>query len=233
MPTPAALLPPDDAERLATLRHYDSPGLPPDEVFCDLLALTAQVFDQPVSFLALVDEHEVRFPALHGGEAMAPVPRVEALCSTAVLHPSAVVYENLATAAQTGADAPAIRAAQARGTAFYAAAPLGMPDGRSIGVLCLIGPHPRAFSPAEQAALVAIADVSSLAIAVRHLCLATPELGAEQWQTVCRHLRHDVHALRSLLRDLMDQHGATVPVAPAVLLPLHRRLEALRVVLTD
>jgi len=76
--------------------------------------------------------------------------------------------------------------------------------------------------------------VASLTIAVRHLCLATPELGPEQWDTVCRHLRHDVHALRSLLRDLLEQHGAaTVPVAPDVLHPLQRHLEALRVVLAE
>ncbi|MBF9239339.1 GAF domain-containing protein [Hymenobacter sp. BT683] len=233
MLTPAALLPPDEAKRLASLRHYDFRPVPADDIFQDLLALTAQLFSQPLAFLALVDEHEVRFPVLHGGPPMPPIPRVEALCSSAILHPNAVAYENLAAAAQTGADAPAIRAALALGLGFYAAAPLGMPDGRTIGVLCVIGPHARPFSPPEQEVLVAIADVASLSIAVRHLCLATPELGTEQWQTVCRHLRHDVHALRTFLRDAFGQNAPQVPVAPAVLHQLQRRLQALRVVLAE
>jgi GAF domain-containing protein len=227
------LLPPDEAERLATLRHYDFLADPPDDVFHDLLALAAQLFSQPLSFLALVEEHKVHFPAGHGLPPMPPLPRAQALCSSAILHPGAMAYENLAAAAQTGADAPAIRAALALGNGFYAAAPLRMPDGRSIGVLCLLGPEPRRFNTAEEEVLETIAEVASLSIAVRHLCLATPELGPDQWQSVRGRLRHDVLSLRTLVDELSAQHGSGAPVPTAVLRPVQRRLEALRIVLAD
>jgi hypothetical protein len=133
--TPAALLPPDDAARLRTLRHYDLFSTPPDDAFVDLVAFAAHVFQLPLAFLALVDAHEVRFHAQSGIPRLTAVPRAQALCSAAILHPYATAYENLATTPQTGADAHAIRAALALGNGFYAAAPLRMPDGHVIGVM--------------------------------------------------------------------------------------------------
>lgn len=232
MVTPAALLPPGEAERLRTLRHYNLLAAPPEVVFQQLVALAAHVFGLPEAFLALVDAHHVRYPAAYGG-GLPPVPRGEALCASALLHPRAVAYENLALASQSGPDAPAVCAVLAQGVRFYAAAPLRMPNGHTIGVLCLAGPHPRSFSPAEKEVLEALADIASLTIAVRHRYRATPALGPEQWQTVQHRVRHDLHALRMLLRDLLEQHGAQAPVPPAVLHPLLRRLQALRVVLSE
>ncbi|MDB5233106.1 MAG: hypothetical protein JWR44_99 [Hymenobacter sp.] len=233
MSTSAALLPPDEAERLRTLRHYNFLAAPPEDVFYNLVGLAAEVFDQPVSFIALVDEHEVRFPVRHGNFDMPSVPRAQALCSSAILHPHAVAYENLAAATQTGPDAPAIRAALAQGNGFYAAAPLCMPDGRPIGVLCLAGPEPRSFGPDEEEVLEAIADVTSLAIAVRHLCLATPELGTDQWPAMRRHLCHDLEALRTQMQELLSRHGRHIPVSTSVLAPVQLGLQGLRMVLVE
>ena len=233
MLTPANLLHPDEAERLRTLQHYDFLAAPPEDVFTDLVALAAQVFSQPQAFLALVDQHEVHFPVQHGCLGMASVPRARALCSSAILHPRAVAYRDLAAAPQSGPDATAIRAALSQGNGFYAAAPLCMPDGRPIGVLCLIGPSPRAFSAAEHEVLEAIAGVASLAIAVRHLCQSTPELGPDQWETLCQRLRQDLQALGSLLQDLLSEYGTHTPVLPVVLLRVKLRLQALRVGLSD
>ncbi|HEX8327114.1 MAG TPA: GAF domain-containing protein [Hymenobacter sp.] len=233
MNTPASLLPPDEAERLQTLRHYDVLGAPLDDVFHELVKLAAQLFNQPLAFMAIVDEHEVCFPALHGAAHLPPVPRAHALCSTAILFPHAVAYENLAAAAQDGVDAPAIRAALADGAAFYAAAPLRMPDRNCIGVLCLMGPTSRPFSPAEEGALEAIAQVASLGLAVRHLCRATPELGPDLWASVAGRLSRDLHELQRRVRELLKLFGQAVPVPFAVLRPVQRRLQALSIVLAQ
>ena len=73
---PTDLLPIDEAERLLTLRHYRILDAQPEAVLQEVVALAAHVFGLPASFLALVDEHEVHFPAVHG-VALPPVPRVE------------------------------------------------------------------------------------------------------------------------------------------------------------
>lgn len=233
MSTSAFPPPVAEAERLQTLRHYEVLSTPPDDVFQDLVALAAQLFSQPLAFLALVDEHEVVFPVVHGTSDMPPVPRAQALCSTAIQYPHAVAYENLAVAAQTGVDATAIRAALGRGGAFYAAAPLRMPDGYSIGVLCLMGAAPRPFLPAEKAILEELADVASLGFAVRHLCQATPELGPDQWRDVSGRLRRDVHALQDLARELLLPFGPVAPVPTALLALVQQALQALRLTLVE
>ena len=232
--TPAALLPPYEAERLRSLHHYNLQATPADGIFHSLVALAAHAFAQPMAFLALVEEHEVSFPVQHGLGAMPPLPRAHALCSSAVLCPHAVAYENIPTAAQTGPDAPAIRAAVALGLGFYAAAPLRMPDGQPIGVLCLAGPEPRAFQAAEETALESLADVTSLALAVHHLCRSTPELGPVQWANLCDRLQHDVDTLEEQLAELRHKHapaGAAVP--DEVLNALTQGLQALHLELLD
>ncbi|GAC1596417.1 MAG: hypothetical protein NVS3B25_20710 [Hymenobacter sp.] len=233
MSTAAAQLPPDEAERLRTLHHYNILTAPPEAVFNHLVALAAHLFGLPLAFISLVDEHEVRYLSLHGSPHLPPLPRADTLCSVAIGRPRTTAYENLPATPQSGPDAPALRAALAHGAGFYAAAPLRMPDGRNIGVLCLVGPQPRPFSPAEQQVLEALADVTSVAIAVRHLCQATPELGPDEWPAVQQRLCHDLHVLRTHLDQLLAQHGTHVPVPPAVLGSLRQRLQSLRVVLAD
>lgn len=161
------------------------------------------------------------------------MPRAQALCSTAIRYPHAVAYEDLARAPQSGPDAPAIRAVLAQGGRFYAAAPVRMPDGHVVGVLCLAGPQPRPFSPAEQQVLEALADVASQAMAVRHLCLATPELGPDEWRRQQQNFCPALLALHLRLDELLALHGTHVPVLPAVLLPIGQRLSALHFGLSD
>jgi len=231
MPAPLSLIPPDEAVRLQTLQHYQVLSMPPDEVFRDLLALAAQVFAVPLTFMALVDAHQVLFPVVHGSPQMLPVPRAQALCSSAILVSHPVAYENLSATPLTGADAPAIQAAMALGNAFYAAAPLRMPDGKNIGVLCLASPEPRSFSAAESDVLEALADVASLAIAIRHLCIATPELGQSQWESVRTRLSDDLRKLGASLAPLPQAPELGAPATPAMLAPVLQGLQELRITL--
>ncbi|MBF9142863.1 GAF domain-containing protein [Hymenobacter properus] len=233
MSAPASLVPSYEAERLQSLRHYNFLAGPPDDVFYAVVALAAQVFGQPLSFVALVDAGEVIFPVQHGSGPMPSVPRAQALCSSAILAPGVVAYENLTATALTGADAPAIGAAVAQGNAFYAAAPLRMPDGYQIGVLCLMGPQPRSFSQAEAEVLEAMASVFSVALGVRHLCLETPELGSEEWAVIRARLGAGLAALHGQAQELLLAHGAAVPVPAAVLEPLRLGLLELNLGLAE
>ena len=233
MNTPASLLPLDEAERLQTLRQYQVLSAPLDDVFQDLVKLSALLFNMPLAFLAIVDEHEVLFPALHGAAYLRPVPRANALCSVAIHYPHAIAYENLPAAAQNGIDAQAIRAALDEGAAFYAGAPLRMPDHNCVGVLCLMGPTPRPFVPSEEAALEAIADVASLCLAVRHLCRSTPELGPKLWATLAGRLCRDLQALQRQVGEMLQLFGRGAPVPFPVLRAVQQQLQALRIVLAQ
>ena len=56
--TTSWLLPPNEAERLSTLRRYADASCLYEPVFDGLVDLTARIFNLPVAFVALVDAPE-------------------------------------------------------------------------------------------------------------------------------------------------------------------------------
>ena len=82
----------------------------------------------------------------------------------------------------------------------------------------------------EEEVLEAIAEVTGLALALRHLCRAIPELGTAEWDAIYLRLRAALNSLNSLFQKLAQEHGAVVPVPAAVLSLLQ---EGLRVKLLE
>ncbi|RZL15741.1 MAG: GAF domain-containing protein, partial [Hymenobacter sp.] len=151
--TSSLLLPPDEAERLHTLRAYDILHSVQEPLFDELVELAAHIFNVPISLLALVDADEVEYKAVLGLSGLRKQPRGEALCSLAVRQGKTVIITDLSSDKPEHLLAPAQAAAQAKGVKFYAGAPLRMPNQRCIGTLCLIDQQPRTFSPSEQQVL--------------------------------------------------------------------------------
>ena len=228
IPTPAALLPANEAERLRTLYHHDILQSLQEGVFDELAELAARLFNLPISYISLIGEHESVYKATYGFAPLPPQPRVDMLCAVAVRQNQVVVYHDLRAAMPTTADAAALARAVAHQARFHAAAPLRLAEEHSIGALCLVGPQPREFSLAEQQTLDYLAGVVSLAIAVRHVCRSHPALGEARWDVVGTQLREEVSALGALVRYLKDRYGRPVPIPKEVLLPVERRLTDLR-----
>ncbi|MGI4885131.1 MAG: GAF domain-containing protein [Janthinobacterium lividum] len=232
-PTSASLLPPDDAERLRTLQHYDILHTLHEAVFDEFVALTARVFSLPISLIALVDEDEVYYHASHGLPGLAQQPRAEALCSMVVRDNKAVVLADLTQDDALRLTAAADAAARAKGLRFYAGAPLRMPDQRNIGTLCVVDRAPRTFSADEQQVLDQLAQLVGQTIAVRHYCLTSAGLGEPRWRAVRSQVVEELAALGALVRYLITRYSAQIPVPEAVLDPVARRLNDLRHVLAE
>ncbi|OGX83205.1 GAF domain-containing protein [Hymenobacter coccineus] len=230
---PAALLPPDDAERLRTLRHYDIVHSLHESVFDEFVDLTAHIFSLPISLIALVDENEVYYHASYGVPGLLRQPRVEAICSLVVRENKALVITDLASDEALRLTAAADAAARAKGLRFYAGAPLRMPDQRNIGTLCVIDRAPRTFSTDEQQVLDQVAQLVGQTIAVRHYCLTRSGLGEPRWQAVRGQVVEELVALGALVRYLLARYNTQVPVPEAVLEPVARRLNDLRRVLAE
>ncbi|TPG72019.1 GAF domain-containing protein [Hymenobacter nivis] len=233
IPTPAALLPPEDAERLRTLRHYDIVHTLHESVFDEFVALTARIFSLPISLIALVDENEVYYHASYGLPGLLSQPRVEAICSLVVRENKAVVLTDLTNDDALRLTAAADAAARDKGLRFYAGAPLRMPDQRNIGTLCVIDRTPRTFSADEQQILDQVAQLVGQTIAVRHYCLTGKGLGEPRWQAVRSQVVEELVALGALVRYLLARYSAQIPVPDAVLEPVARRLNDLRRVLAE
>ena len=227
--TPVAIA--SEAERLASLQHYEVLPFLREDVFDEFVGLTARIFNLPISLFNLVGAQQVTTEAHYGMPGALPQPRAEMLCSTVVKQNQVVVYHDLTTALQTSADAVAIQATLAKRIRFYAAAPVRLADQHNIGALCLLDQQPREFTSEEQHMLQALADLVSQAIVVRHHCYTTPRLGEAHWQRLRTQLHDEVQALGALVRYLLTRYGTTIPVPEEVLHLVLRRLADLRVLL--
>jgi GAF domain-containing protein len=148
-----APLPPDEAQRLATLAQYQVLDTPPEEAFDDLTLLASRICQMPIALVSLVDEHRQWFKA-KVGMAAAETPRDIAFCAHAILHKDAVFEIHDAQADPRFVDNPLVTGEpQVR---YYAGAPLIAPDGRALGALCVMDRTPRTLTAEQSEALRAL-----------------------------------------------------------------------------
>ncbi|QDA60674.1 GAF domain-containing protein [Hymenobacter jejuensis] len=228
---PSFLIPSSEAERLHSIRDHDLIHSLREPVFNEFVALTARIFSLPVSLIALVEETDVYYPANYGMPGHNGQPREEALCASAILHETPVVYTDLTSEQDPLITVQAAQAARNNKFQFYAAAPLCMPNQHRIGTLCIIDRHPRVFSDGERHLLENLAALVSQTLVVRHACLRQPRSGAARWNDLHTQLQEEVQALTALVRYMFTRHGTQIPVPADILTQVGRRLHDLQEIL--
>jgi two-component system cell cycle sensor histidine kinase/response regulator CckA len=145
--------PPDEDQRLATLKSYDILDTLPEEAFDDLVLLASQICGTPMAQVSLVDGDRQWFKAKIGVEA-SETPRDVAFCAHTILDAGNVMEVPDAQADPRFSESPLVTAGpQIR---FYAGAPLVTPDGHALGALCVMDQAPRQLSPEQVQALRAL-----------------------------------------------------------------------------
>ena len=235
MPLTAAysLLPPNEAERLQALYHYDVMPARQEPVFDELVRLSAQVFSLPISLIALVDADKVAYKANQGLPGLIQQPREEAICAMVITQRTPLVFTNLTKPDQLQRlTTMASVAAQAKGLQFYAGAPLNTPIRYFIGTLCVIGNQPRSFGDEEQQLLERLAGLVSELITIRHVCLTHQKVTSqERWLAIQTLMTIEVQQVSVLVHYLLAQFGDKAPVPLGVLKPVARRLDDLHLLL--
>lgn len=231
MPLAAAywLLPPNEAERLRALYHYDVMPARQEPIFDELVRLSAQVFSLPISLIALVDADEVSYKANQGLPGLVNQPREEAICAMVVSQRTPLVFSNLTKPDQLQRlTTMASAAAQAKDLQFYAGVPLHTPIRYLIGTLCVIGNQPRNFSDEERLLLEQLAGLVSELITIRHVCLTHQKVTSrERWQSLQALMTEEVRQISVLVDYLLAQFGTKAPTPLGVLKPVARRLDDL------
>ena len=161
---PGALIPINEAERLAALYSYRILDTACEDSFDTIAWLAARLTASPIALVTLVDEHRQWFKARAGLE-VSETHRDQAFCAHAILDPSQPMVVSDATkdarfannALVTGS--PNIR--------FYAGMPLVTQAGEALGTLCVIDRKAKQLTPEQRNRLKTLAQMAMLLLEVR------------------------------------------------------------------
>ncbi|HEY0954108.1 MAG TPA: GAF domain-containing protein [Roseateles sp.] len=152
--TPAPI-PANDAERLRVLRELLILDTPPEERFDRIVEFAAAEFDMPIALISLVDRNRQWFKARVGLDAC-ETARETSFCGHAIV--GHALFEVLDAAQdQRFADNPLVTGAPF--IRFYLGAPLTLPNGATIGTLCLIDTRPRELDALDRDILGKLRDL--------------------------------------------------------------------------
>jgi signal transduction histidine kinase/CheY-like chemotaxis protein len=142
-------IPPNESERLSTLRRYRVLDTAPERPFDDLAALAAEICRAPIALITLVDAERQWFKARVGTD-VTQTPRDLSFSAHAILSRHVMVVGDAAIDPRFADNPDVLRGPRFR---FYAGAPLITQDGAALGALCVLDFVPRQLSPAQIQAL--------------------------------------------------------------------------------
>lgn len=181
-------LPPNEAERLSTVRRYDILDTPRDGAFDRIARLAARFLRAPIATVTIVDEDRIWFKTSHGLD-VDQIDRLPGLCASAILQDDCYVVTDAAIDPRTLTN-PLVTGEL--GLRFYAAAPLVTHDGYRLGTINVIDRLPRLISEQETATLVDLAalvvDELELRLSARNF-LSGPSKHSPGWARRCSKVR--------------------------------------------
>ena len=156
----APILPPNEVERLDSLRRMNL-LYTPDEGALDSVTRTAKlIFKTPIVLISLVDKQRQWFKSCLG-LAQRDTLRDISFCGHAILSDEIFVVEDAALD-ERFADNPLVTGEPR--IRFYAGRPLKNREGYNVGTLCLIDRVPRGLAPSELQALDDLGKWAELAM---------------------------------------------------------------------
>ena len=144
-----APLPPNEAERLQALHHYNVLDTGPEQAFDDITLLASQICGTKISTISLVDQNRQWFKS-KVGTTMSETARDIAFCAHGILEPEVFVVEDAQADIRFAANPLVTGSSKIR---FYAGAPLITSEGHALGMLYVTGPDARTLSPEQNTGL--------------------------------------------------------------------------------
>ncbi len=148
-------LPPDEEDRLATLRSLNILDTPRHDRFDRYTRISSRMFDMPIAIISLVDRDRQWFKSATGLD-VDETPRDVSFCGHAILGDDILEVTNTRRDTRFR-DNPLVL--EQPHIQFYAGAPLEAPNGHKLGTLCLIDRVPRRLNDEEKAMLKTLADL--------------------------------------------------------------------------
>jgi adenylate cyclase len=170
-----AAIPPNESERLATLRALEILDTAPEPEFDELVQLAAALCGTPIGTVSLIDENRQWLKAAVG------LPRNEcrrsaAFCAHAILGESVFTVDD-ATADSRFADNPLVL--NQPNIRFYAGIPVATSNNLPLGTLCVIDTVPRHLTSEQKQALEILGRQVNVRFELRAQRMALQQVRAE------------------------------------------------------
>ena len=188
---PAALIPANEAERLAALGRYDILDSLPEALYDDLTLLASQICGTPISLISFVDRERQWFKSSTGIE-VEETPREVSFCAHALNSNSVFEISDASADARFQDNALVTGEHHVR---FYAGAPLVTGDGLCLGTLCVIDQKPHHLTDAQRAGLEALARQVMTQLELRRTNAQLEDTNRQRLE-VCRQLQSSNGQLR-------------------------------------
>jgi PAS domain S-box-containing protein len=150
---PAAPIPPDESDRVRTVRALGLLEAAPDERFDSLTRQAQRAFGVPVALITLVDADRERFISC-AGTRIHDVPRERSFGAHAILGDAPLVVSDAAKDPRFS-DNPLVH--EGLKVRFYAGIPLTAADGRLVGTFCVVDRIPRQLNETQMRTLFELA----------------------------------------------------------------------------
>ena len=177
--------PSTETARQQALEQYSILDTLAEQAYDDITKLASYICDTPFALISLVDHERLWFKSRFGLEVDG-LPREDAFCDYAILHPDEVMLIQDTTRdprfmhTSLVVDAPKIR--------FYAGAPLVTPGGEAIGTVCVIDQTPRTLSAEQIDSLRALSRQVIAQLELRRN-IAQLEIYQQELEKINDHLR--------------------------------------------
>ena len=146
-----------ESARLTALQGWEILDTPAEPEFDRITRLAAALFDVPISLISFVDESRQWFKSRLGLNVEG-TSRDISFCSWTIPEDGLLVVEDALEDERYRANPLVTGDPHMR---FYAGAPLTMPGGLNVGVLCLIDRVPRSLTPQQRNVLAELAATTS------------------------------------------------------------------------
>jgi len=216
-----------EIERQMALDGYAILDSDPEQAYDDIVQLACTICEAPVASVTLIDRDRQWFKA-SAGFGVRETPRSEAVCDVAIRTPERMLeVPDLEQDARTP-----MRPVDASGQAlrFYAGMPLLSPDGYPLGTVCVLDYAPRALTPAQRQALVALTRQVQHLLALRRYVVQQRDLLQQRLADAERleHARADLQRRHDDLQRTAARDPLTGLLNRAALEQMRKRPEAMR-----
>ncbi len=139
----------NELERLNSVNRFKTFDFDLDKNLDGILKLASDIYETPVAFITLIDEHDQWFKVKRGFDVFR-MPRATSFCTHAIMSNEVMVVPDAQADARFTnnplvANVPNIR--------FYAGTPLCANDGHNIGTLCVMDVNTKEISENKKALL--------------------------------------------------------------------------------